>query len=231
MNNPHEQPGDLADIFHLEIKEKSDRLMNYFLAGYFLLGIIFAFFYETWLIAFGVGGLSLLAFYSAKILLPGSSLYQYVLSVVLGVFMAQFIYQMHGLFEMHFFAFIGSAVLIIYQKWKLQIPILILVFVHHAFFSYLQNSGFHNVYFTQLDYFDLQTFIIHIFLTAVIFFICGLWKYLSFKLYKWQNCKKMPSYQMNVNNMLMNYVSSIQHLFCRQKNWHFPTLNWSNLLM
>jgi len=44
MNNPHEQPGDLADIFHLEIKEKSDRLMNYFLAGYFLLGIIFAFF-------------------------------------------------------------------------------------------------------------------------------------------------------------------------------------------
>ena len=177
MNNPHEQPGDLADIFHLEIKEKSDRLMNYFLAGYFLLGIIFAFFYETWLIAFGVGGLSLLAFYSAKILLPGSSLYQYVLSVVLGVFMAQFIYQMHGLFEMHFFAFIGSAVLIIYQKWKLQIPILILVFVHHAFFSYLQNSGFHNVYFTQLDYFDLQTFIIHIFLTAVIFFICGLWAY------------------------------------------------------
>ena len=33
--------------------------------------------------------------------------------------MAEFIYQMHGLFEMHFFAFIGSAILITYQNWKL----------------------------------------------------------------------------------------------------------------
>jgi signal transduction histidine kinase len=177
MTNLHEQPGERAGVLHLEVKRRSDRLMNYFLASYFLLGIVLAFFYDTWLIAFGVGGLSLLAFYSAKTLLPNSSIYQYVLSVALGVFMAQFIYQMHGLFEMHFFAFIGSAVLITYQKWKLQIPMLILVFVHHAFFSYLQNSGVDNVYFTQLDHFGLQAFVIHILLTAAIFFICGLWAY------------------------------------------------------
>lgn len=165
-------------LLFLGVKERTDRLMNYFLWGYFILGLIFAQFYDTWLIAFGVGGLSLLAYYSVKYFLPSSNLYQYVLSAVLGIFMAQFIYQMHGLFEMHFFAFIGSTLLITYEKWKLQLPMLVVVMVHHAVFGYLQNSGVNEIYFTRLDYFDLQTFIIHILLSAMIFFICGLWAYL-----------------------------------------------------
>jgi signal transduction histidine kinase len=151
--------------------------MNYFLISYFLIGLILAGYYDTWLIAFSVGSISIVAYYSVKVALPNSNLYQYVLGVVLGIFMAQFIYQMHGLFEMHFFAFIGSAILITYQRWKLQIPILIVVFIHHLLFSYLQNTGNDKVYFTQLDSFTLQTLIIHILLTAAIFFICGLWAY------------------------------------------------------
>ncbi|NRF41223.1 response regulator [Pedobacter foliorum] len=165
-------------LLFLGVKERTDRLMNYFLWGYFIVGLIFAQFYDTWLIAFGVGGLSLVAYYSVKYFLPSSDLYQYVLSAVLGVFMAQFIYQMHGLFEMHFFAFIGSTLLISYEKWKLQIPMLIVVMVHHAVFGYLQDSGVSGIYFTRLSNFDLQTFIVHILLAAMIFFICGLWAYL-----------------------------------------------------
>jgi len=165
-------------LLFLGVKERADRLMNYFLWGYFILGLIFAQFYDTWFIAFGVGGLSLLAYYSVKYFLPSSNLYQYVLSAVLGIFMAQFIFQMHGLFEMHFFAFIGSTLLISYEKWKLQLPMLIVVMVHHAVFGYLQNSGVSEIYFTRLDYFDLQTFVIHILLADMIFFICGLWAYL-----------------------------------------------------
>jgi two-component system, sensor histidine kinase and response regulator len=160
-----------------EVKKQSDRLMDYFLAGYFILGLIFANFYNTWFIALSIGGLSLLAYYSIKIILKDSNLYQYVLSAIMAVFMAQFIYQMHGMFEMHFFAFIGSVILITYQNWKLQLPMLIVVGIHHALFSYLQNSGINNIYFTQLSYFDLQTFIIHILLTTIIFFVCGLWAY------------------------------------------------------
>jgi two-component system sensor histidine kinase/response regulator len=171
-------PGNPASFFLFGVKKRSDRLMNYFLAGYFVVGLVFALFYGTWLIAFGIGGIALLAYYSAKIALPDSDLYQYVLSAVLGIFMAQYIYQMHGMFEMHFFAFIGSALLITYQKWKLQIPIMLVVLIHHALFGYLQNSGSTTIYFTRLDYFDLQTFVIHILLAAVIFFICGLWGYL-----------------------------------------------------
>lgn len=161
----------------LEVKERSDRLMNYFVSSYFIMGLVFAYFYDTWVIALGVGGLSVLAYYSVKIALPKSNLYQYVLSVVLAIFMAQFIYQMHGLFEMHFVAFIGSAILITYQNWKLQIPMLLVVVTHHAVFGYLQNLGLDDVYFTQLDYLEVRTFVIHILFAGTIFFICGLWAY------------------------------------------------------
>lgn len=166
-----------TEDFHSKTKERSDELMNYFLAGYFIVGLALANFYGTWLIAIGMGVLLLSAFYAVKTFFPHTALYQYVLSTILGVFMAQFIYQMHGMFEMHFFAFIGSVVLITYQKWTLQIPILIVVIVHHATFSYLHNAGIGSLYFISQDYFKPQTFIIYVILTTIIFFICGLWSY------------------------------------------------------
>lgn len=175
--DPNEDSINQTKAFRIEVNKRSDRLMNYFLVGYILLGFAFAFYFDTWLISLGIGGLSILAYYSTKKLLPYTDLYQYVLSAVLGIFMAQYIYQMHGMFEMHFFAFIGAAILITYQNWKLQIPLTIVVVAHHATFGYLQNIGFETAYFTQLDYFNLQTFVIHVILAAIIFFICGLWAY------------------------------------------------------
>jgi two-component system sensor histidine kinase/response regulator len=163
--------------YRAELKKRSDRLIDFFLIGYFFIGLMLAPFYETWLLAVSIGGLSLTAYYSVKLMLPQSNLYQYVLGAVLGVFMAQYIYQMHGMFEMHFFAFIGSAILITYQNAKLQLPLLVVVGLHHALFSYLQNSGVDGIFFTQLSYFDMQTFVVHILLTAIIFFVCGLWAY------------------------------------------------------
>lgn len=183
--------------FFSEVKERSDRLMNYFLICFFLVGILVASYYDTWLIAFGVGGTSLLAYYSAKIALPNSTLYQYVLSIILGIFMAQFIYQMHGMFEMHFFAFIGSALLITYQKWKLQIPLLIIVVLHHTIFSHLQNIGFTEIYFSNQNYIDLQTLLSHLLLSSVIFFICGLWAY---QLEKYSTIRKQNEEALDKSN-------------------------------
>ncbi len=175
------QSGHIGE-FLSAIKTKSDSLANYFIISFFVFGLFLAFFYDTWQIAIGVGSLLLIAYYSAKALLPDSDFYQYVLSAVLGLFMAQFIYQMHGLFEMHFTAFLSSAILITYQKWKLQIPLLIIVIIHHALFAYMQYVGVDGIYFTQLDHMSLQTFSFHIILVAAIFSICGLWAY-QFKKY------------------------------------------------
>src|SRR6185503_15811885 len=89
LNNHHQtEVQHHTAVLQLEVKKRSDNLMNYFLTGFFLTGLVFAFFYDTWLIAIGVGGLSLIAYYSAKLMLPGSNLYQHVLSVVLAIFMA-----------------------------------------------------------------------------------------------------------------------------------------------
>ncbi|HTF29890.1 MAG TPA: histidine kinase dimerization/phospho-acceptor domain-containing protein, partial [Flavitalea sp.] len=178
MNPPNRnEQQQYTAALQIEVRKRSDKLMNYFLGGYFVAGIVLATFYDTWSVALGIGGLSLIAYYSSKIVFPSGNLSQYVLSTILAIFMAQFIYQMHGLFEMHFFAFIGSAILITYQNWKLQIPLTVIVLLHHALFGYLQNTGFDSIYFTQLDNFNLQTFIIHILLAATIFFISGLWAY------------------------------------------------------
>ncbi|HXB08517.1 MAG TPA: HAMP domain-containing sensor histidine kinase [Puia sp.] len=180
----------MHDAYLAQVKHKSDRLMNYFLVSFFVTGLLLALFYDTWLVAIGVGSLSLIAYYSTRLLLPHSNAYQYMVSAVFGIFMAQFIYQMHGLFEMHFIAFIGSAILVTFQNWKLQIPLAAVVIVHHASFGYLQYIGYDKIYFTQLDYMTLQTFIIHGILATVVFFICGLW---AFQL------KKLNEHQIEQN--------------------------------
>ncbi|QHT68612.1 GAF domain-containing protein [Rhodocytophaga rosea] len=159
------------------IYKKAGTVINLVLVAYFCFGLFLAFFYDTWFIAISVGGLCLAACYLSKILLPAHTLYQYVISAILAVFMAQFIYQMHGMFEMHFFAFLGAVLLITYQNWKLQIPLILLIVVHHAGFAYLQYAGFKEVYFTQLDYMTLEAFLFHAALAAAIVFICGLWAF------------------------------------------------------
>lgn len=172
-----DQSADQILEHELNVKQRADRLINYFLISYFLTGLFFAFAYDTWLIAVGVGSLNLLAYYLIKFLLADSNLYQYVLSLILGIFMAQFIYQMHGLFEMHFFAFIGSAILIIYQNWKLQIPMFLFVIIHHGTLGYLQSVGIEEVYFSQLDILSSEIILIHLLLTFIIFLIGGLWAF------------------------------------------------------
>lgn len=183
-----------APFIHFGVTQRSDRLINYFLSGYFLLGLVFASCYGTWLIGFGGGGLLLAIYYFSKIVLRRYCLYQYVLSVVLGLFMAQFIYQMHGMIEMHFFAFIGSALLITYQNWRLQLPMLIFVLLHHTVLGHLQEIGIREIYFSQVAHFDLQTFVVHILLTMVIFLICGL---CAFQLHKYHLIEVLQTEQMN----------------------------------
>ncbi len=160
-----------------QVNRKADRVTQIALICYFVFGIFLSFFYDTYMVAFGVGGLSLLAFFVIKSMIPNSSFYRYVLGGIYAIFAAQFIYQMHGLFEMHFFVFVGSTLLIAYQNWKLQLPLILLVVVHHATFAYLQYSGMKEIYFTQLAYMDLQSFLFHGGLAAVIVAICGYWAF------------------------------------------------------
>ncbi len=156
---------------------EADGLILKFLLAYALTGLILAFFYDTWLMAIIIGFVNVVGFLGMKKVAPDTHFHRYFASLAFGIFMAQFIYQMHGLFEMHFFAFIGSAIMIAYQQWRMQIPITIFVVVHHGGLAWLQYTGVSDVYFTQLSYMSMQTFIIHVILAAVVFGISGLWAY------------------------------------------------------
>lgn len=154
---------------------KADRLIEPLLFAMFGFGVFLAFFYDTWFISLSVGGLCLAAYFLAKKLLPQSNVYQYVTSSIFAIFAAQYIYQMHGMAEMHFWVFISSTILILYQNWRLQLPLILLVVVHHGTFAYLQYAGVEQVYFTQLDYMDLTTFIFHGVLAACVCLVSGIW--------------------------------------------------------
>jgi methyl-accepting chemotaxis protein len=160
-----------------EINMRADRSMNIAIGIFFAVGFLWGFFYDTHLFGLGIGGLCLVAYFTTKTLLPKSTLHQYVLSVIFGVFPAQYIYQMHGMFEMHFMFLVGSALLITYQNWKLQLPLLVFIVIHHGSFAYLQYTGMKEIYFTQLEYMDIQTFIIHAAVVATIMFINGMWSF------------------------------------------------------
>lgn len=177
--------------------------MAYALIVYFLLGIGLAFVYDTYLIALCVGSLSLIAYFATKALLPNHTVHHYVLGVVFVVFTAQFIYQMHGMFEIHFFFFVGSSLLITYRNWKLMIPLAFFTVVHHAVFGWLQYSGTKGVYFTQLEYMDLQAFVVHVLLAAVIFGISGYWSY-DLRVNTLIDANKNQLLQKQVNNAINN---------------------------
>jgi two-component system, sensor histidine kinase and response regulator len=186
MENTYLEHSPKKISFKQQIKKRSDKLMNYFLACFFIGGLAVAPFYNTWLVALGVGTCNLLAYYFVKTAFPKSTLYQYVLSLVMGIFMAQYVYQMHGLSDAHFFAFIASTILITYQNWKLQIPLVLFFLIHNTVLAYLQNNGVTGFYFNQMDKVDLVSFAIHIILAGIIFFTCGLWAYLLKKYSKIQ---------------------------------------------
>ncbi len=168
---------DQLSPFFEKTKVKADRITLYYFIGNFLFGIFLAPFYDTWVFAFLVGGINLFIYFSARFILPKNTLYQYIGSGVSALFVAQFIYQMHGMFEMHFFVFVASLAMVAYHNWKLQIPLISIIIIHHALFAWLQYSGMKDIYFTQLDYMTLQTFIFHGALASLIVFMSGYWSY------------------------------------------------------
>lgn len=157
------------------LNARSDQFAFRFLLIYSVFGILISYYYDTWLIGLSTAALAMVSWFGTKLLLPNHSLHRYVASTFFGVFVGTFIYQMHGTFEMHFFAFIGSAILIVYQDWKLQIPLITFVVIHHGVFAFLQYTGVPDVYFTQLEYMDLQTFIYHASLALAVVVVCGYW--------------------------------------------------------
>ncbi len=160
---------DGLTFFLQQFYKKSNKIIELLLVFYFALGLILAIFHNTWWAGVGAGVLNLAIYFIARFTSPTKSLNQYLASVSLAFFTAQFIYQMHGLFETHLTAFVAIIALLTYRNWRVFIPLTSILLLHHTGLAYLQYLGsidesqtVQRVFITELPHMGLSTFLLHI---------------------------------------------------------------------
>src|SRR6187551_3346379 len=97
-----------------EINSKADSILQYFIYGFFVFGLIISPIYETYALALTMGAPCLILYLILKLSFPNSDLLRYSTPVLFCIQASQLIYQMHGLFEMNFFFFIIVAMMLIH---------------------------------------------------------------------------------------------------------------------
>ncbi|WP_291722791.1 PAS domain S-box protein [Bernardetia sp.] len=121
-----------------QVQEKADKISDKFVGVFFILGLCLMPIYETWTFTIANSLIIAALYMIARLGLTNKSISRMVISVVYAIFMLQFIGQMHGMAEMHFFFFTNITLLIIYQDWKIMIPYGVLTILHHALLAYIQ---------------------------------------------------------------------------------------------
>ncbi|MGB3848330.1 MAG: GAF domain-containing protein [Tunicatimonas sp.] len=154
----------------------ADKSMQFFVLSYFGLGWLLSFYYDTWIYALGIGGANTLAYFISTRWMPGSLVSRMTISVVFAIFMFQFVGQMHGMYEMHFFFFINITILLIYQDWRVLVPYTGLVVVHHGVLFLLQLSGADvQNYIVDVEVMTYTIIVFHLGLAAFMALVCGWW--------------------------------------------------------
>lgn len=172
------------DLTPAEIQEcmsatyaRGDWLLKRFALIHFAVALGLAYFYDTWLISFVVGGAAVGMLWLSASLMPGSFLTRCTAGLTFSIFVILHIYQLHGLAEMHFFFFVAFTMMIVYEDWLCLWPGTLLIIVHHSVFAYLHNSGF-NLYFFEDPYIGVRKLSFHFGIVIAQAVVCGLWAYL-----------------------------------------------------
>jgi methyl-accepting chemotaxis protein len=179
MNDLSHQSAAVATKFQdflRQSNEEADRAMRPFVFVFFTFGLLIAPFYSTWAFALGIGGSCLLAYLVCAYFLSGTFASRLVISLIFATYMLQFIGQMHGMYEMHFFFFINIAILIIYQDWRIMAPYTVFAIGHHSVFFAIQMSGYDvKEYFINIENITYVVLAFHFGLAALMAVVCGWW--------------------------------------------------------
>ncbi|WP_338814212.1 SpoIIE family protein phosphatase [Bernardetia sp. Wsw4-3y2] len=172
----------------IKVQTKADKISDKFVMIFFVVGIFLAPIYETWLFSFITGGAALGIYLVARFLLSNKFYARMLISIVYAVFMLQFIGQMHGMAETHFFFFVNAALLIIYQDWRIMIPYAILTVGHHSILAILQVAyGMENLAYYFISYSGIKItgetvpyvtvfqLVFHFTIVSIMAVVCGWW--------------------------------------------------------
>jgi PAS domain S-box-containing protein len=159
------------------IYARGDRLMLWFLAGHMALAVLFAFYHQTWVQTWAIGGGSLVAFAVISTLWPRTFFTRAFAGIAQQAFVALHIYQMYGQSEQHFWYFTAFTMMIVYQDWVCMWPGALLIIVQHSIFAGLHNAGY-PVHFFPEPYVGFTKLFFHFGIALVQVAICGYWAHL-----------------------------------------------------
>jgi methyl-accepting chemotaxis protein len=119
----------------------TDKFMRWVLLGSWVVSLIYASFYDTWVQAFVIGFIIVAPSVLMIQLNAGQSITRHIVSIALILQVALHVQQLNGMVEAHFGFFVVIAVLFAYKdKWVFLTAALVTA-VHHILFYFLQVSG------------------------------------------------------------------------------------------
>ncbi len=168
--------------FHDKVNEEADGIVKYFIYGFFFLGLILAPFHGSYILAFVMGGISVGVYWLMNSSFKNTLLFRMVVSFLFWNFTVQFIFQMHGMYEMQFFYFVGLTVLLFYEDWRVLMPHIAYAMITYLFLFYYDASGsFLEDKLNNMPVLDYQNMIIHMGILSLYGGLCVLWANLQNK--------------------------------------------------
>jgi len=161
--------------FYNKVYHQADTITRYFIFGFCLLGILLSFFHDTYLIAIGIGGGSLAIYFIFKSFVPASQALRYVTSFLFWNFGLQYLFQMQGLYEMHFFFFISLTVLLFYEDWKILLPATVYALLTVVILYAFQDQPFFKTHLPLNQDTTFTSFLIHFSLVTFYAGLCLRW--------------------------------------------------------
>ncbi len=158
---PTAQASELFKENMQRVYRQGDAFMQWYVLLHAVFALLFAVVYQTWAISIFVSFGAALIFFIPQRLFPGTALTRNMASLSLQIFVMLYIYQMHGLAEMHFFFFTSTTAMIVYQDWKSIWLGVVVIIIQHIVFATLINSGYQGLYYFESDYISTLKLFFH----------------------------------------------------------------------
>lgn len=149
---------------HKTTIKQADQLITFMIIGLWVFGIGISIHYDTWTLGLGMGTLLMVIHLIALRFFPAKLFSRLIGASVMAFYMVQYLAQLHGLYEMHFWFFIMPMFLIIYQDWRVYIPFALIIVVHHVSIYVLvviQGKNEFLPYFINMSELTNMTFFYH----------------------------------------------------------------------
>ncbi len=168
--------------FHDKVNEEADGIVKYFIYGFFFLGLVLSSFNDSYILAIVMGGISVGTYWLMNTFFRNTLLFRMAVSFLFWNFTVQFILQMHGMYEMQFFYFVGLTVLLFYEDWRVLMPHIAYAMITYIFLFYLDTSdSFLEGRLNDMPVLDYQNMIIHMGILSLYGALCVLWANLQNK--------------------------------------------------